>query len=128
MRHQEATEFHFDARVVGAIAELGISGRHASGGIAAGSLHQFHLAIAVLQDDYEGALEIMRKIGPEGDVTKVEYRDWPLFRELRTRNDFLATFKDIFGEVFDQDVTVENRTVAMEDNTPIDLLRQTRPA
>jgi hypothetical protein len=60
----------------------------------------FKLADAVLADDWPRSLKMMRRIGKEGAVDQNAYRDWPLFRELRTRQDFLDTYADIFGVAF----------------------------
>jgi hypothetical protein len=60
----------------------------------------FKLAEAVLRDDWERAIQTMYRIGCEGDIEKIEYRDWPLFQQLRTRDDFLKAYADIFKEPF----------------------------
>ncbi len=43
---------------------------------------QFHLAIAVLEDNFERAAEIMRSIGPNGVMKETYYQEWPLFRDF----------------------------------------------
>jgi hypothetical protein len=80
--------------------------------------YPFRLAVAVLQEKYELALLLMRKIGAEGDVSKMDYREWPVFREFRKRSDFRAAFSEIFHEPFEQNVTLENPSVAIESSTP----------
>jgi hypothetical protein len=84
--------------------------------------YPFRLAVAVLQDDYQTALALMKKIGADGEIEKVDYREWPLFKKFRERHDFQLLFKDIFGEPFEQDATVEKPPVALDttlsDNTP----------
>jgi hypothetical protein len=59
---------------------------------------KFQMAQAVLLDDFNRALEIMVKIGTNGDISKMGYREWPLFKEIRKVKDFARTFEDIFGE------------------------------
>jgi hypothetical protein len=61
---------------------------------------EFKLADAVLSADWDRATWIMKRIGTEGPVSKQDYRDWPLFRELRKETCFLETFQEIFGEEF----------------------------
>ncbi len=62
---------------------------------------RFKLAEAVLLDDVQRAVSIMRRIGKSGEVTLGGYRDWPLFREMRKRPEFESTVFEIFGERLD---------------------------
>jgi hypothetical protein len=60
---------------------------------------KFQLAEAVLLDKFDRAIEIMKRIGPaEDDVSKMGYREWPLFKEIRQVGEFAAAFAQIFGE------------------------------
>jgi hypothetical protein len=67
----------------------------------------FRLAAAVLGDHFASAIEIMRAIGANGSVTKTDYREWPLFREIRKAPEFAATFEELFGEPLQRPETVE---------------------
>lgn len=60
----------------------------------------FKLADAVLAEDWPKSLKMMRRIGKEGAVDQSDYRDWPLFRELRKQPEFLETYAEIFGLPF----------------------------
>ena len=63
----------------------------------------FRLAHAVLRDDIENSVRIMRQIGAEHDeIDAVAYRDWPLFREIRKEELFRTTYQDIFGAPLEQ--------------------------
>jgi len=42
---------------------------------------KFQLAQAVILDEFNRALGIMIKIGTNGDISKMGYREWPLFKE-----------------------------------------------
>jgi len=59
---------------------------------------KFKLAQAVLLDNIEAAIELMRQIGAGGEIDKHFYRDWPLFKEIRKSKEFAATFEELFGE------------------------------
>jgi len=58
----------------------------------------FQLAEAVLLDDFDRANEIVKRVGAAGSVEKVNYREWPLFREYRKTEDFKSIFEEVFGE------------------------------
>lgn len=66
----------------------------------------FRLAAHVLDEDWAKAVESMKRIGPEGVVTKAYYRDWPLFRDFRKQASFLETYETVFGEPFPASVQV----------------------
>ena len=70
---------------------------------------KFQLAHAVLLDEFKRALEIMLKIGANGDVSEAGYREWPLFREIRKVPDFSETFEGIFGKPLNR-VTVDRKS------------------
>jgi hypothetical protein len=62
---------------------------------------KFQLAAAVLLDNFAQALSIMPKLGPKDPaLTKMAYREWPLFREIRKSPQFAKTFEEIFEEPF----------------------------
>ncbi len=50
----------------------------------------------------------MIKIGTNGDISKMGYREWPLFKEIRKVTDFSKTFEGIFGEPLSR-VSLERR-------------------
>lgn len=60
---------------------------------------KFKLAIAVLNEDYKKALELMKTIGNSNEsINKKAYQEWPLFIEFRKRKDFKKRYKEIFKE------------------------------
>lgn len=61
---------------------------------------QFRLADAVLAEDWDKASKVMKRIGREGTVDQVDYRDWPLFQSFRKHETFLSAYEVIFGEAF----------------------------
>ena len=63
----------------------------------------FRLADAVLRDDVEQSTRIMRRLGATDErVAKQNYREWPLFRSIRTKEMFRETYQEIFGEPLEQ--------------------------
>jgi hypothetical protein len=67
------------------------------------SSSRFRLAEAVILDDYSTALKIMKEIGDdESEVGRENYRNWPLFKEFRTNEEFIKVFEEIFNEPFSQ--------------------------
>ena len=60
--------------------------------------YKFKLAYYVLLDDYTNAAKIMRRIGNSGVINKVDYKEWPLFKEFRKSNIFRQTYEEVFKE------------------------------
>ena len=42
----------------------------------------------------------MKRIGIDGEIKEHDYKEWPIFRELRKRPEFLASYQEIFGKPF----------------------------
>jgi hypothetical protein len=62
----------------------------------------FKLAIAVLNDKYDDACQLMRTIGTEHEmVNRYAYSNWPLFAHFREDSRFVETYKELFGAEFD---------------------------
>lgn len=61
---------------------------------------EYQLAVSVLKDQTSKAISIMKKIGSKGVIGKVEYKEWPLFKDFRLTSDFLDAYKEIFEEEF----------------------------
>ncbi|MFA7681522.1 MAG: hypothetical protein WCX61_00665 [Candidatus Peribacteraceae bacterium] len=59
-----------------------------------------NLAINVLKENYPTAIKIMKKIGSNGDITKNDYKTWPLFIDIRKERIFLQAYQEVFGEGF----------------------------
>ena len=64
------------------------------------SSDEFKLAYNVILGNDEIVFSLMKKIGKNGDVSKGDYKIWPLFTNYRKREDFKKTFKEIFGEEY----------------------------
>lgn len=77
---------------------------------------QYRLANAVLSDDWNESATIMKRIGKEGSVGKLEYQNWPLFNELRKQELFLKTYQDIFGHKFDRDLEIKENDSSISKN------------
>lgn len=61
---------------------------------------EFRLADAVLREDWPGAAKLVSRIGADGVVSALDYRDWPLFREFRKQDAFLDAYRSTFGVDF----------------------------
>lgn len=68
---------------------------------------EFRLADAVLAEDWGRSTKVMRRIGRDGSVNQVAYRDWPLFRYFRRQSAFLETYSEVFGESFERNSEVK---------------------
>lgn len=60
----------------------------------------YHLAVAVLKEEYETAYKIMDKIGKDSAMLG-NYKTWPLFNKIRRECAFISKFKDIYGEDYE---------------------------
>lgn len=74
---------------------------------------KFKLADAVLVEDWDRAVKVMQRIGRDGTVSQTDYRDWPLFRNLRKQELFLKTYQDIYGEEFTRKSEVQNNELPL---------------
>jgi hypothetical protein len=61
---------------------------------------KFKLAVAVLEHRYNDAKTLMKRIGSKGSLRRIDYSSWPLFKEFRHTEEFMVTYKDLFGEEF----------------------------
>jgi hypothetical protein len=69
----------------------------------------------------------MKKIGPEGELTKIDgYLNWPIFREFRSTPQFSSAFLSIFGVAFEVEVrksaeeSVQRELEQKENHMPTD--------
>lgn len=62
---------------------------------------RFRLARAVLLDEFNEAANEMVNIGSAGEISDLEYKEWPLFREFRKSTKFADTYESVFGLPFD---------------------------
>lgn len=62
---------------------------------------KFKLAVAVLNEDYDKAAKIMKRIGTDAEIVRKEdYRTWPLFKEFRKTKLFLESYESVFNETY----------------------------
>ena len=72
------------------------------------SVAEFGLAETVLNDRFDDAVVIMRKLGPKGQfLTENSYHEWPLFRKFRESPQFAEAYKDVYGYAYSQKVGEE---------------------
>jgi hypothetical protein len=62
---------------------------------------KFQIAVAVLSDNFNLAIKLMEKIGPN-EAQDVSYKEWPLFKELRKTFEFHRTYEKIYNKGFQQ--------------------------
>ncbi|MFA6458143.1 MAG: hypothetical protein WCV72_02000 [Patescibacteria group bacterium] len=61
----------------------------------------FKLGKEIILGNNKNVFELMEKIGQKGDlVTKIAYRDWPLFSQIKKSKKFQEIFKNIFKEEY----------------------------
>jgi hypothetical protein len=82
------------------------------------SSYQFRLGAAVLLDTYDEGARLMRLIGAKGEVSKSDYRDWPLFRDFRDTAAFKEAFQEIFGEPVVPPIAPERAVAALPERSP----------
>lgn len=59
---------------------------------------KFKIAKETLLNNHTEVVKLMKKMGADGEVSKLNYKIWPLFIEFRKTTLFKDTFKEIFGE------------------------------
>jgi len=60
--------------------------------------NEFKVCVAGVKEDVETVVRLMKQIGVEGSPSKEGYRTWPVFRGMRTKEQFMKTFEDLFKE------------------------------
>jgi hypothetical protein len=95
---------------------------------------EFRLGEAVLRQQWDRAAQLVKRIGKDGPVGEIEYRDWPLFREFRSRPEFQKAYELTFEKPFPAAVQSESSVPDMQDvgSSPITNVQgqngeQTRP-
>ncbi len=79
--------------------------------------NSFKLASTVLLDNFDEAANIMRKIGVGEEVGKVEYKEWPVFKDFRQSTQFLEAYREVFGEFLEPiDITDEPTSLDQEES------------
>lgn len=79
---------------------------------------EFRLADAILRDEIDLAISIMKHIGEGGElIQKHSYYTWPLFRELRTNPKFQEAYRQIFGHDYVAELNLEMAKSKQHFNT-----------
>ncbi|WP_141213174.1 hypothetical protein [Janthinobacterium sp. PC23-8] len=61
----------------------------------------FKLALHVLNDRFDEAVELMKSIGKNGEIIdQHSYHAWPLFHKFKERPEFYATYESIYGDTY----------------------------
>lgn len=60
----------------------------------------YHLAVAVLKEDYEQAYKLMSIIGKDEQM-RVYYKEWPLFNRIRKEKAFVDKYEEIYCEAYE---------------------------
>lgn len=66
-----------------------------------GASLQFRIPVAVLKEDWQGAVRLMKENGRSGEIKQEHFLEWPVFREFRKRVEFATAFKEVFGVSLD---------------------------
>lgn len=83
------------------------------------SYRDFKLAIAVLQERYDEAIEIMKSIGKTGEIlVQHSYHTWPLFTKFREHPEFYDAYFNIYGEAFAEKVDTAKGSVEAHAKPP----------
>ncbi|WP_145914897.1 hypothetical protein KV708_08430 [Comamonas thiooxydans] len=88
------------------------------------SNRDFRLAAALLKDEKSIVIDLMEKIGPQGDyISEIAYRSWPLFHEMKNDSDFTKTFEKIYNRKYFVEA-VPDPTAAEAEKSPTALSNQ----
>lgn len=68
---------------------------------------KYLFAVAILEERYEEAEELMRSPAVLDQVKEQHFMQWPLLRDFRKRDEFLRAFSDIFGKDYDDELIEE---------------------
>lgn len=74
---------------------------------------KFKLANQVLTDAFDDAAATLKKIGPNGELSENQLRQWPLFRWFRKTDQFKAAFEEMYGAEF---VVIEGKVQPENDD------------
>jgi hypothetical protein len=60
---------------------------------------EFRISVAAVRDNVDEVVSLMKTLGPHAQHPTIDdYRDWPVFRGMRTNKKFSEAFEEIFGE------------------------------
>jgi hypothetical protein len=71
----------------------------------------FRICVAVLREDYQEAVALMRQLGPNNDeITGDDYLNWPVFQKARKEPEFQAAYREVFGKEMELGQTIAEIT------------------
>lgn len=56
----------------------------------------FAVCVSVLQDDFDKAYMLMKRLGKSSEISELSYLEWPVFRNFRESLQFKKAFLEIF--------------------------------
>ncbi len=68
---------------------------------------RFSIVVAVLRGKYTEAAGLMRR--NRDAMSESDYREWPVFRQFRTSEEFQKTFNEVFGKQFIPEVPTQTQ-------------------
>lgn len=81
----------------------------------------FRLAVLVLEEKYNIAYTLMRRLKNDDSFLKTYYKDWPLFKDFRKQESFSSVYEECYGEPFKvQQKTEEEKKEIVVENKQID--------
>lgn len=75
---------------------------------------RFKLAVYVLRGDFEAAYKAMRALVHDDTFLPIYYKEWPLFRKLRSETQFLTVYEECYKQSF----KIEKQIVSEQATLP----------
>jgi hypothetical protein len=96
------------------------------------SYRDFKLAIYILEEKYDEAVDLMLSIGKSGEILQQSsYHSWPLFHKFRECPEFYSTYEKIYGEPYAAQVPTDGKSTSMsvmEANQSTSIETETPPS
>ncbi len=78
------------------------------------SYRDFKLAIYILEEEYDEAVNLMLAIGKSGEILdQSSYHRWPLFHKFRKRSEFFSTYEKIYGQPYATQVPTDGKSTSV---------------
>jgi hypothetical protein len=75
----------------------------------------FRICVAAVRDDVSSVVKLMESVVNTDQLTKSDFRSWPVFNGIRENPQFVSEFERIFSEPFFLDkVSIDNKADASE--------------
>jgi hypothetical protein len=82
------------------------------------SQDKFALGVAVLKEEWAQGFNLMRRLRHDQDFDRANYKEWPLFRQLRKHEEFPAVYQECYGEVFESQEAISSAESDEENGEP----------